>query len=111
MIVAEIAAIVIGAAIVFLVLSAAVRTVVVPRAEQLMLNRVLFRLVRECFELFAHESRPFATRDRVMARYAPTALMVLPFVWVLGVMYGFSSCSGVSTCARIAMHSCLPVHR
>lgn len=91
MIVAEVLSVVFGVVIVFLVLSAAVRTVVVPRAEQVFLNRVVFRVVRNCFEMFAKESRPYKERDRVMARYAPTALMVLPFVWMAGVIGGFSA--------------------
>ena len=91
MIVAEVLCVVFGAAIVFLVLSAAVRTVVVPRDEQVFLNRVVFRLVRNCFEMFAKETRPYKDRDRVMARYAPTALMVLPVVWIVGVVLGFSA--------------------
>ena len=91
MIVAEVLCVVFGAVIVFLVLSAAVRTVVVPRDEQVFLNRVVFRLVRNCFEMFAKETRPYKDRDRVMARYAPTALMMLPVVWIVGVMLGFSA--------------------
>ena len=91
MIVLEILCAVLGVVIVFLVLSAAVRTVVVPRAEQVLLNRVVFRVTRVCFEMFAKESRPYKERDRVMARYAPTALMLLPFVWMSGVVVGFSA--------------------
>jgi hypothetical protein len=80
-----------GVALVYSTLSAAIRTVVVPRAEQVLLNRVVFRAVRNGFELFAKEGRPYLHRDRVMARYAPTALMVLPLVWALGVMTGFTA--------------------
>ena len=91
MIVAEVLCVVFGVVIVFLVLSAAVRTVVVPRAEQVFLNRLVFRMTRVCFEAFAKESRSYKDRDRVMARYAPTSLMLLPFVWMAGVIGGFSA--------------------
>jgi hypothetical protein len=91
MIVAEVLCVVFGAVIVFLVLSAAIRTVVVPRAEQVFLNRLVFRITRVCFEMFAKESRPYKDRDRVMARYAPTSLMLLPLVWMTGVIAGFSA--------------------
>ena len=91
MIVAEVLSVALGVVVVFLVLSAAVRTVVVPRDEQVFLNRVVFRAVRVCFEMFAKESRPYEDRDRVMARYAPTSLMLLPFVWITGVVFGFSA--------------------
>lgn len=88
--VAQIAAIGAGTIIVWITLSAAVRTVVVPRGEQILLNRIVFRVVREAFETFARPSRPYLARDRVMARYAPTALMTLPFVWSVGIISGFS---------------------
>jgi len=91
MIVAEVLSVVAGVVLVFLVLSAAVRTVVVPRDEQVFLNRVVFRMVRVGFEVFAKETRPYKDRDRVMARYAPTALMLLPIVWMIGVILGFSA--------------------
>ena len=90
-VVAEVACVVAGVVLVFLVLSAAVRTVVVPRDEQVLLNRIVFRVVRNCFEVFAKETRPYKDRDRVMARYAPTALMMLPVVWIGGVVIGFSA--------------------
>ena len=91
MIVVEVLCVILGVAIVFLVLSAAVRTVVVPRDEQVFLNRVVFRVVRIFFEMFAKERRPYKDRDRVMARYAPTSLLMLPFVWMIGVIGGFSA--------------------
>ena len=91
MIVAEVLSVIFGSVVVFLVLSAAVRTVVVPRAEQVFLNRAVFRISRVCFEIFAKESRPYKDRDRVMARYAPTSLMLLPLVWMTGVIGGFSA--------------------
>lgn len=90
MLIAEIGAALAGFALVAVVLSGAIRTVVVPRDEQVLLNRVVFRIVRECFELFASERRPYRDRDRVMARYAPTGLMALPVVWMIGVLSGFS---------------------
>jgi hypothetical protein len=91
MIVAEVLSVIFGVVVVFLILSAAVRTVVVPRAEQVFLNRAVFRVTRVCFEMFAKESRPYKDRDRVMARYAPTSLMLLPLVWMIGVIGGFSA--------------------
>ena len=73
MIVLEVLCVVFGVVIVFLVLSAAVRTVVVPRDEQVFLNRLVFRITRVCFEMFAKESRPYKDRDRVMALRAHVA--------------------------------------
>ena len=80
-----------GVALVATTLSAAVRTVVVPRAEQVWLNRFLFRNVRKVFALFARDVHTYERRDRVMARFAPTALMLLPFAWAAGVIAGFTA--------------------
>jgi hypothetical protein len=79
-----------GALVVAAVLSAAVRTVVVPRGEHVLLSTLVFGVVRWCFRLFAKEAHSYARRDRVMARFAPTALMALPIVWALGVIAGFT---------------------
>lgn len=69
----------------------AIETVVVPRAYQTMLTRAHFRALLRLFGLFARPSQPFARRDRVMALYAPVALVFLPGMWVLLVMSGFTA--------------------
>ena len=51
MIVLQVLCVIFGVVVVFLVLSAAVRTVVVPRDEQVFLNRLVFRITRVCFEM------------------------------------------------------------
>jgi hypothetical protein len=79
-----------GATLVWMIISSAVRTVVVPRGEAVVLTRLVFRAVRALFLPFARDARSYAARDRVMARYAPTALMVLVLVWAAGVIVGFS---------------------
>lgn len=79
-----------GAFVVAVVLSAAIRTVVVPRGEDVVLSRLVFGITRSVFHLFAKESYSYERRDRVMARYAPTALMLLPVVWAIGVIAGFT---------------------
>lgn len=79
-----------GIVVVAAVLSSAIRTVVVPRGENVMLTRVLFGLTRRVFGLFAKEAHSYERRDRVMARYAPTALMLLPVAWAFGIIVGFT---------------------
>ena len=61
---------------------------VVPRAYSPLLTRVHFGLLRAAFLLAARPSLPYAQRDRVMALYAPTALLLLPGLWVLLVLTG-----------------------
>ncbi len=79
-----------GVTIVLFVISAAVRTVVVPRAEQVSLNRVAFRVMGHLFDLQARRQRDWVDEDRVLARYAPFTLMTLPVLWVVGLIAGFT---------------------
>lgn len=79
-----------GVAVVLFVISAAVRTVVVPRAEQVTLSRVAFRVMRWAFDLHARRQRAWIDEDRVLARYAPFTLMTLPLLWALGIIVGFT---------------------
>jgi hypothetical protein len=65
--------------------------VVVPRAVITMLTRIHFVSLRKVFNVVARPSRPFAARDRVMALYAPLALVTLPATWVTIVGFGFAS--------------------
>jgi hypothetical protein len=90
MVILRVAAAVFGAALVLRTLKSAIRTVVLPRAEPSTLARLHFVLLRRLFDAFARPGRPFVVRDRVMAMYAPVALVTLPGVWVAVVIAGFT---------------------
>ena len=90
MIALQIAAVSAGIIIVATVLSAAVRTVVVPRGEHVLLSTLVFGVTRAFFGLFAKDAHSYERRDRVMSRFAPTALMLLPIVWAFGLIAGFT---------------------
>ncbi len=79
-----------GLALVVAVLASALKTVVVPRGYVSWLTRRHFVAWRKVFGWFARPSRTFEQRDRVMAHYAPLALVTLPAVWVTGVTAGFT---------------------
>lgn len=79
-----------GVAIVIATLLSAVKTVVVPRAVVTRIGRLWFLAVRRVLETVAHERRTFEERDRVMAFYAPIALVMLPGIWVAFVIVGFA---------------------
>jgi hypothetical protein len=79
-----------GAAIVYLTMQAALRTVVVPRPERVRLSTTVFVIVRKVFDRMAPERKPYDVRDRIMGRYAPTALVTLVFSWVVLVILGFT---------------------
>jgi hypothetical protein len=86
----DVVCIVVGLSIVITVLLSAIRTVVVPRAESVVLTRVVFGATLALFNLVARRTSTFEQRDHLMARYAPVSLMILPMVWASLVMYGFS---------------------
>lgn len=77
-----------GTVLAFAVVASAVRTVVVPRAEPSMLTRGVFNAVHWAFDLRVRRAS-WKRADRVMARYAPTALLVLPAAWMALVLLAF----------------------
>ncbi len=81
----------VGVALVGWTLASAIKTVVVPRAFITILTRTHFVTLRKVFNLFARPSQPFERRDRVMALFAPVALVTLPATWVTMVMGGFGA--------------------
>jgi hypothetical protein len=90
-IVARIAAAIAGTFLVLWTVGAAVKTVVLPRATTSLLTRWLFAFLRRwVFDKIASPKRSFEFRDRVMASYAPTGLLLLPFLWVTLVVVGFA---------------------
>lgn len=84
----RIAVAVVGAACVLATLGSAMQTVVVPRAEVPRLTWLHFIGIRKVFDVVANPRRSFEARDRVLAIYAPLALLTLPAVWVAWVLAG-----------------------
>jgi hypothetical protein len=80
-----------GIVVVWYVLRAVIRTVVLPRGEPVVLTRLVFIILRRPFVLFSNRAKTYEARDHSMALYAPTALVVLPGVWVAGVLTGFTA--------------------
>jgi hypothetical protein len=78
-----------GAAVVLGTIASAVKSVVVPRAEPVMLARWVFVAVRRPFDFRVRHARTWEDADRIMSRFAPFALMTLPLVWVALVIVGF----------------------
>ena len=91
MIVGRLAAVLAGTALVVWTLYSAIQSVIVPRAEVTMLTRIHFRTIRTIFELFASPKRDFVIRDRVLALFAPVALVMLPALWVTMITIGFTA--------------------
>ncbi|GJM39132.1 MAG: hypothetical protein DHS20C19_24990 [Acidimicrobiales bacterium] len=83
---------VVSALLALATLGSAIRTVVVPRGEQTFVARLAVLPMRRLFVLAARRFSDPLRRDAVKARFGPTALMLFPFVWAVGVILG---CSGL----------------
>jgi hypothetical protein len=79
-----------GAVVALTVVSSAVKTVVVPRAESALLSRALFLFTRKLFDLRLKRVHDWNETDRIMARYAPMSLILLPAVWVTLCVLAFT---------------------
>ena len=79
-----------GLALVLFTMGEALKTVVVPRAVSSVVARLVFVNTRRLFDVMTIRRRDFATRDRVLAYYAPVSLVLLPGVWVLLVILGYT---------------------
>ena len=80
-----------GGAVGVWVLLAAVRTVVLPRGEPVVLTRWVFVAMRAVFDLLGKRAKTYEDLDRSLAMYAPLSLVALPGTWVVLVIAGFTS--------------------
>lgn len=86
----QIVSFVLGAALVVYTIVSEGRTFVVPRSEAVFSSRAVFLLVRRVFDLLTRRLKTYGERDRIMGYYAPTALMLLPIVWLTSVLVGYA---------------------
>lgn len=84
------AAFVVGFLIVGSTVLSAIRTVILPRAAQSWLTRVVFVLTWLPVLALAGPKRSYDWRDRVLALYAPVSLFALPLVWLTVVLIGYT---------------------
>jgi hypothetical protein len=81
----------VGLAIVGSTLLSAIRTFVVPRAQNTLITRFVFRNVSRIFRLRGGKAKTYEDRDRLMALYAPVSLLLLPVVWLILVIIGYTA--------------------
>jgi len=65
--------------------------VILPRGIPAKLGRVVFISMRSLFRLKIGRNATYERRDRVMAAYAPTSLLMLLVVWISLVLGGYSA--------------------
>lgn len=75
-----------GTFVILATVSSAVKTVVVPRAESAVLSRAVFLFTRKLFDLRLKRVDEWEQVDRVMSRYAPVSLILLPVAWITVVV-------------------------
>lgn len=79
-----------GVMLVAMTLLSAVRTVVVPRGEQVVLTKVIFGALRHVVDVIVRLRSGFEWTDRVMSLYAPIGLLSLPLVWMSLIFAAFT---------------------
>lgn len=79
-----------GLLVVSYVLTSAVRSFVLPRGDNVWLTRVTFGVVLWFFRLRTRKASTYEQRDRIMALFAPLTLLVLPVVWLVLVLAGYT---------------------
>ncbi len=79
-----------GIVLIITTLSAAIRSFVLPRNEIVRMNVSVFTGIRVFFDVAAKLANSYERRDRIMAHYAPVALVALPVVWEALVSLGYT---------------------
>jgi hypothetical protein len=72
-------------------IGSAVRTVVLPRAVPARLGTIVFVNIRRVYDLRLRRTPTYEQRDRVMAGFAPSALLTLVFVWLAVTLAGYTA--------------------
>lgn len=72
-------------------LTAAIKTVVLPRGEPVAITAAVFNLIGLFFLPFAKRAVTYERRDRALALYAPIALLSLPVAWIALVITGYAA--------------------
>ena len=80
-----------GVMLIVITLSAAIRSFVLPRNEVVRMNVWVFQSFRYVFDVAARLANSYERRDKIMAHYAPVALVALPVVWEALVSLGYTA--------------------
>jgi hypothetical protein len=78
-----------GAALVIRTMFSAIQTIILPRGANDALSSFVFRTLRRFFNMFIRPGQPYSRVDRVMAYYAPIALILLLPFWSSLVVIGY----------------------
>ena len=82
---------VLGLALVARTMLGAIRSLLLPRGSNDRLSAISFRLFRRLIDRVVPRTKPYPVRDRVLAYYAPTALLVVLVYWLALVAIGYAA--------------------
>lgn len=91
MLIARVIVFILGAFLVFRTLNSAIRTFVLPRGERDKLTGLVFMNLRKFINFLVKRVDEFEQKDRIMAWYAPTALILLLPVWYTLITIGYAA--------------------
>jgi hypothetical protein len=89
MIIVRILVFILGIIIVLVAMLSAVRTLLISRSAPDPISGTVFRSLRRGLQISLRWTKSYGSRDRVMAYYAPTAMLILLLVWLAMVLIGF----------------------
>lgn len=87
----RISAFLLGLVVVIRTLFSAISTFVLPRIARSQLNRLVFGLLRQLFEIPLRFTTTFAQRDSIMAYYATICQMLLVPTWYTLIAIGYAA--------------------
>src|SRR5579859_1447741 len=89
--VGEVVLFAVGVVVVFSTLISAIKTTVLPRGVSSKVTRQVFLWTRVVFRVRVGRSPSYEKRDRIMAMYAPTALIALLTVWISMLIISYTA--------------------
>jgi hypothetical protein len=93
----------VGVSVLVLVLDAAIRTFLLPRAANVRLSHLISRSIEHIFSMLAHSKRPYEKRDQILALFPSMVLLSYQGLWLaltlIAFAFGFVA-AGVSNFAR-----------
>lgn len=90
MLLLQILVFILGIIIVLIAMLSAIRTLLISRSAPDPISGFVFRSLRRVIQFCLRWTKSYANRDRVLAYYAPTAMLLLLIVWLAIVLIGFT---------------------
>jgi hypothetical protein len=82
--------VIIGIVMIVIVIDASIRTFVLPRGVVVRFTVTIFQLLRAAFNVLLRTRKTYESSDRLMALYAPLALLAVPIVSLIVVFVAYA---------------------